>query len=98
MVEFKIDAMKRNVVNSINLNHNNLAHIYAIIATMQDHPRTWRDVLPEMEDECKQIINNWDARCIMDLVKVFPHIMPKKYHDSTGVLDYNAKGEWIIVF
>ena len=101
MVKFKIESLKNNAANNIRFSSNNKsynAQIYAILETMDEHPRTWRDVLPEMEQAAKNIVYKWDARCIMKLVKIFPFILPKKYHGQKGILEYNEKGEWILIF
>lgn len=93
--------MKDHAANSIQLNKNTYdtrAQIYAIIETMGDISTNWKDVMPIMEQKAKEIVQLWDARYIMGLVELFPHILPKKYHGVDYILDINDNCDWVLIF
>lgn len=45
-----------------------------------------------------QLIEDWDIRCCMKLVAIFPSCLPKELHNRVPNCDYDDKGHWRLYF
>jgi hypothetical protein len=61
-------------------------------------PRKPRAVMAEWEAYALKLIDDWDIRCCMKLVELFPGILPEFYAKQRPVCDYDEKGNWVLVF
>lgn len=61
-------------------------------------PRSVQQVMEEWKKFGLALIDNWDIRCVMKLVELFPSCLPQWLHGRRPTLDYNEKGDWCLIF
>lgn len=70
---------------------------YALLQAI-DSRRPWREELINLEEKAEKIIKMWDIRAYKKLVHIFPHIIPKKYHDQMPIIRMDDRMEWVLEY
>lgn len=60
--------------------------------------KSWRENAKEITKKAQAICRNWDIRRAKALLDVFPQLIPKKYQGKIPMADYDAKGNWVLIF
>lgn len=72
----------------------------ALVVGLKFGSYDWRTTLEELKTEAYKIIDDWDVRCIGQLMSMFPDVLPKSYRNkkmSIYMLD-NENCDWVIEF
>jgi len=70
---------------------------YALLQAV-DNKSQWRDELVNLEKEAEDIVRMWDVRQCRKLIKIFPHIIPKRYHDRIPTVYMDNSLEWVVAY
>lgn len=75
------------------------AAIYGIMQQLeQERPKPWRENAKNMILRAQAICDNWDVRKAKKLIELFPTLVAKKYRGQTPVAEYDAAGNWVLIF
>lgn len=75
----------------------------AMLAASMDPKEKPIDVLEQWQRKAWAIVDTWDVRKAVELIRLFPAIVPKHLTKnaprlSVPVIDYNERGEWQLMW
>ena len=70
-----------------------LALYEAVVCSPREKPA---DVMNRWHDAAWAVVDAWDIRKVMELIDLFPNIVPAYLRGCVPQIDYNDDGEWAL--
>lgn len=106
MKTFKLDNLKAKACKVIqNANRNSkdkLSEAIGLAVLMNRMDSYSRELFDKdfdaFKSKCIDMINQWDARSVVQLTEAFPSIVPAKYVGAACIVDRDEDGNWIVQY